>query len=272
MDTTAPARAPPAPALARTLGDQLRRLLGLRRRIDAPGVRYRERTSEPLRRALSRKGEGAKEYEALFPDGGPPLRICATARRIYADLVGPRLLPVYRRAADWVTPGLRILLLEGGTGYAAEWVARQAGPSGAIVSLDRDEESTLFARRRYPYPNIAFETGGLESLSGETDGAFDAVFAVDALGPADDLTRALAELWRVVGEGGWLLAAVPIQPGSQTAQAEAARLSEAIRSATRPRPSGTETEPHDGDPSPPATAEDVRDGWATVIARRPRED
>jgi len=267
---------PSGPALAHTLGGRVRHLLGLRRTIRAGPVRYRERTAEPLRHALSRKGSGAKEYDAHFSEG-PPLRIHATARRIYADLAGPRLLSHFQSASEWLTPGMRVLLLEGGTGYAAEWVADRVGPSGAVVSLDRDEESVVFARRRYHLPHVAYELGGLETLSGETDGAFDAVFAVDALDRTGDLPRVLGELWRVVGEDGWLLIAAPTDGGSVAARGEAERLGTILSGASQPgsreedqnvQESGAAPRPH----APPEIAAHARDGWAVLIARRPAQE
>jgi ubiquinone/menaquinone biosynthesis C-methylase UbiE len=263
---------PSGPALARTLGGRVRYMLGLRRTIRAGPVRYRERTAEPLRHALSRKGSGAKQYDAHFEDG-PPLRIHATARRVYADLAGPRLLPHFRSASEWLMPGMRVLLLEGGTGYAAEWVAARVGPSGAVVSLDRDEESTAFARRRYPLPNVAYEVGGLETLSGETDGGFAAVFAVDALDRSSDPASPLAELWRVVAEEGWLLVAAPTEGGSVAAKSEAERLAGILSVAAQRRPGGEpETLQESLRIRPPELAAHARDGWAVLIARRPAQE
>lgn len=262
---------PPQPPLAWAISNQLRHMLGLRQTIVVRGVRYRERTREPLRHALSRKGPGFKEYSAYFREG-PPLRITATASRTYADLAGPRLLPAYQRAEDWLTPGLRALLLEGGTGYAAQWAAERVGPSGAVVSLDRDDESATFARRRYPLPNVAFERGGLESLSGETEGAFDAVFAVDAFRPEDDVRATLAELWRVIGPGGWIYVALPGDPDSP-ASGRAAEISALLRLVCNPElPPATEGEVPGPERESVKVASEDRDGWITVVAKRPAEE
>lgn len=209
----APQTAPPV-----TLGGQLRHLLGLRQTFYVEGVRYRERTAESLRHALSKRGPGRKDYDALFPDGHS-MRISVTSRRIYADLSGPLQLPIYQRASEWITPGLRILLLGGGTGYTARWVAERVGPSGAVVSVDRDDESISFARRRYPLLNVAFEVGDHTSLSGETDGAFDAAFAVDATGDSDLKPALLTEFWRVVASSGWVFIARPAPDPARRAAA-----------------------------------------------------
>jgi SAM-dependent methyltransferase len=264
---------PPAPALARTLGGRLRHLLGLRHTIAVDGVRYRERTAEPLRHALSRKGAGWKEYEVFFAEG-PPLRVRATAERQFADLTGARLLPVYQRAVEWLTPGLRVAVLQGGTGYAAAWIAERVGPSGAVVSIDRDEESAAFARRRYPLPNVAFDCGGTESLSGETDGAFDAAFAVSAIGTAEQAATTLAELWRVVGSPGWLFVAEPVAGPRESGRAQMETLAAALRGVLRP----SREEPPEGAEAagrqrpPPEMTADLRDGWITLVAKRPEEE
>jgi SAM-dependent methyltransferase len=267
---------------------QLRRLLGLRQTFIIDGIRYRERSPEPLRRALSRKGSGFKEYDVQFRHGRP-LRIRVTAGRTFADLTGPRLLPVYMRCADWLTPGLRIVVIGGGTGYAAAWIAQRVGPSGAVVSLDPDEDSITFARRRYPLANVAFEVGGIEALSGETDGAFDAAIAVESLGsdsaPAHAATQhhdptkhdtrlaVMTELWRIVGTPGWLYIAEPVSGPQENGSSPAAALGAALRAAVRPV---AEAPPVDADPAKHSrplahTAVNISEGWVHLLARRAEE-
>ncbi len=198
-------RVPEAAArLAATAAWRLRRMLGLRRTVRVAGARYTERTAEPLHRALSRQGAGVKEYDAEFA-GGPRMRIRATRARVYADLVRPPRLEAFEAAEAVVRPGMRVLVIEGGTGWAAERQSRLVGPSGAVVSLDRDEESAHFAQRRYRLHNTAFETGHVDSLKGETEGAFDTAIAIEAFAGGDELRLLLGELWRVVRGGGTLV-------------------------------------------------------------------
>jgi SAM-dependent methyltransferase len=253
--------APRASARLHSLSEQLHHLLGFRQTLTIDGARIRERTAEPLPHALSMKGPGRKDYDVVFSDGHS-LRISATARRIYADLAGPLLLPIYQRASDWVTPGLRVLLLEGGTGYAARWVADQVGPSGAVVSLDRDEESIAFAKRRYRLPNVAFEVGSHDSLAGETNGAFDAVFSVGASSGPVDHRIVVTELWRIVGPEGWLFVAIPAESDKPGRASPLSDLRSLLSEVCTPSPD---------DPTAPATeiAADLRDGWIVAIARRP---
>lgn len=190
----------------------LRAIFGVRERLVIGGVRYREITQEPLRRALSKRGSGYKDYAARFP-AGRRMRIRVSPARSYEDLSGPVLLGEYRRYEELVRPGSRALVMRSGTGYAAAWLAERVGPSGAVVAIDDDGESVRYARWRYPLPNVAFEQsapGRIEGeLAGETDGGFDAVLAIHALHARDDAPALLRELWRVTAPGGWLGLVVP---------------------------------------------------------------
>ena len=189
----------------------IRVLLGLRERLVIDGVRYRELSPESLRRALSRRGLGHKDYAVRFP-AGRRMRIHVTSWRSYEDLTGPVLLRLYERVGTMIRPGSRVLALRAGTGYAAAWLARRVGPSGAIVSIDDDEESVRYARWRYPADNIAFELSRQaphDDLRGETDGAFQAALLVHAVRASDDAEAMLAECMRVVEPGGFVYLASP---------------------------------------------------------------
>jgi SAM-dependent methyltransferase len=190
------------------LSNSLRGLLGLRRRFEIDGVTYTERSREPLRRALSRRGRGYKEYDARFRDGST-LPIRCTPIRVYADLLGPVLLPCYQVAENFIRPGMRVLDASCGTGYGSAWLLDRVGPSGAVVAITRDEESARYAQARYRAPNIAFERGWTDAVAGEVDGAFDAVVACNALTPGDDARRSVTEWMRVIALGGWMLIVQP---------------------------------------------------------------
>lgn len=168
------------------------------------GVRYAEATAEPLERALSGRGRGFKEYRVTFPDASR-MRIRATARREFADLSGARLLDALRPAGHAVRPGMRALVLRGGTGYMGRWLSAQVGPSGAVVSIEPDEEAARFAQRRYRMLNVSYEHGWLEALRGEADGSFDVVIALEAAWVGDDPAAIVREGWRLVAEEGCLL-------------------------------------------------------------------
>lgn len=185
-------------------------------------VRYRERTTEPLHRALSARGSGYKDYDVLFANQAP-VRIRCTPQRMYADIGGPSVVAPYRLSDPIIRPGMRVLDARCGTGCGAAHTAARVGPSGAVVALDPDHESVRYARRRYRAPNISFEIGGIESTGGELDGAFDAVLAVDWIRPGMETARDLATLWRVLAPGGPLLLVQPLpaagRPGGDSPQA-----------------------------------------------------
>jgi SAM-dependent methyltransferase len=190
------------------------------RSIVIDGVRYRERTTEPLHRALAERGTGYKDFDVLFP-GSAPLRIRCTPDRQYADIAGPHLLAPYRLADPIVRPGSRVLDARASTGYGAAHLAERVGHSGAVVALDPDHESIRYARRRYDPGNISFEIGGIDSIGGELDGAFDAVVAVNLLRTLDEIPEIAATLWRVLAPGGPMLLVQPlpasVKPGPEPA-------------------------------------------------------
>ncbi|MFG0307477.1 MAG: methyltransferase domain-containing protein [Phycisphaerales bacterium JB040] len=182
------------------LGARLRRWLGLPRIIHAEGVRYRERTNTPVHRALGPGGPGVKEYDARFTRSGRSMRIRMTNARQYADL-GPSVRSAaYSRLASLIRPGDRVLEINAGTGDGSHIVNDLVGPSGACIALTEDRESLRYARERYPSPNLGFELGSIETLHGETEGAFDKIlWTLPAT--LDDVP----ELARVLRPGGLLI-------------------------------------------------------------------
>lgn len=233
------------------LAARVRVLLGLRRTFTVDGVRYTERSTEPLRRSLSRKGAGLKEYEAAFGDGYK-LRLHCTPARVYADLSGPVLLPRYRLVEDLLSPGMRVLDVSCGTGYGAAWLLERVGPSGAVVALDRDRESVKYAQHRYAAANAAFEQGGVETLYGELAGGFEAVLAMRGLDSQSGLEATLRELWRVVSPGGWLLVAEPIDAAGDSAES----LESVLRRVTSEPEAKTEARSEDESAGPAKPSED----------------
>lgn len=213
----------PRPDRLKELRQQIRLLLGLRDSATVEGVRYVERSHEPLRRAISTKGRGFKDYEVTFPSG-ERMRIRYTHGRVYADLVGPSALAPYRPADGLIRPGMRLLELDAGTGFGAAWLAQRVGPAGAVVALEEDGESAHFARRRYTLPNVAIERGSTESLEGEIDGSFDGIVALRVLRDHEQRNPRLKELWRVLTPGGWMLVGGPAAGESITSILEEAGI------------------------------------------------
>jgi protein-L-isoaspartate O-methyltransferase len=187
--------------------DRVRSALGIRRGVQVEGVYYKELTAEPLARALAEGGTGHKDYRVTFPDGEKRVIRCSPTA-VYADLMGPvgveRLGPVMAREGG-LKPGARVLEVDAGTGYRALWLSFAVGPSGSVVALCTDKAHAEFAARRYQRGNISFETVGAFALSGETDGSFDAVVALELDPGAPGILDLVRELWRVQAGGGRML-------------------------------------------------------------------
>lgn len=234
------------------------------------GVRYRERSTEPLHRALSERGQGYKDYDALFADSAP-VRIRCTPRRLYADIVGPHLLDPYRLADPIVRPGMRVLDARCSTGFGAAALAARVGPSGAVVALDPDHESIRYARRRYTDSNIAWEIGGIGSLEGELDGSFDVVIAANAIRKGGDAPALVAALWRVLAPGGPMLLVQPPPISGSPANAEPEQGTPAEAGAAPVRLTTAELRNTllDLDPEPGIEPTDTIE-LAAVIARKPQ--
>jgi len=187
-----------------------------RRRVVVEGVVYREKNNTSLRRSLSPTGIGYKEYQVRFPVlGGSmpsaqyPLResmeIRYTPTRVFADLGHDARLGFLEQVSRYIKPGDRVLELGCGTGPASAQLAQLVGPSGGVVAMTRDGPSIRFARQRYRQDHLAFELGWLETIAGELDAGFDGIVAVDLFRDAPDdpsKSRAIAELWRLISEGG----------------------------------------------------------------------
>lgn len=215
-------------SLARSL---LRSVFRGHRTFVIEGVRYRERSTEPLRRALAERGPAYKDYDVLFADS-PPLRIRCTAARQYADIAGSHLLAPYRLADPIIRPGMRVLDTRCSTGFGAHHLAHRVGPSGAVVALDPDHESIRYARRRYDPGNISFEIGGIESIEGELDASFDGVLAIGLFRSIEEAPALAASLWRVLAPGGPMLLVQPLPPASKPGPVPAASPDEPVRLTT----------------------------------------
>jgi SAM-dependent methyltransferase len=186
---------------------RVRRWLGVRRGTHVDGVYYKELTSESLTRALSRRGSGFKDYRVTFPDRGGKMVIRCAHDQVFADLMGPVGIERLEPLLHSVRPGGRILEFNSGTGYRAFWLSFVVGPSGGVVAIATRPSHAEFASRRYARANIAFEIAEGFALAGETDGAFDAVVALDpqTSGTNADPDMLLRELWRLTAPGGVVL-------------------------------------------------------------------
>jgi len=181
--------------------------IGIRRGVKVRGAYFKELSAESLQRALSKKGRGWKDYRVTFPDGSK-LVIRCSPQRIFDDLMGPLGFDagqgILAPLLEIIRPGSRLLLVQAGTGAAGAWLGAAVGSSGAVVALEEDEQSVTFAAKRYPRPNVSYEQGSVEELTGETDASFEGAVIVRPLS-VQAMDVALPEVWRVVAPGGWLL-------------------------------------------------------------------
>lgn len=166
------------------------------------GVKYRPVGHHSLTRSLSKRGPGFKEYDVSIPLA-EPMRIRVEPSRVFADLTGSRFASEQELLRSHVRPGSRALVINAGTGDISKWIADLVGPSGAVVSLELDEQSVEFASRRYAAENITFEHGDGSLLLGEPDEAFEFILAPRAFSPNDEGLN-LLPLWRLVAPGGTL--------------------------------------------------------------------
>lgn len=193
--------------------EQLRAALGIRRGVHHGNAYFKELTAQRLARALSSRpnSPGSKDYRVTFPDGVKQIIRC-TRQRCYADLMGHDHLHRLARAAPMLRPGSRVLEIASApmlTGYTGWWLARIVGESGSVVSLIPDDQGARFAARRYETPNLSLEHlpgPASDALSGEIDGAFDAIIHLGLPESPAQRDALMQELWRVLAPGGWMLA------------------------------------------------------------------
>jgi ubiquinone/menaquinone biosynthesis C-methylase UbiE len=105
-----------------------------------------------------------------------------------------------------VPPGSIVLDVGSGSGASAIPAASIVGPSGRVVAVDLAERLLALARdkaERSGLRNVEFRHGDMEAL-GYPDGMFDAVISVFSIFFVPDMTKQVAELWRMVRPGGQL--------------------------------------------------------------------
>jgi ubiquinone/menaquinone biosynthesis C-methylase UbiE len=103
-------------------------------------------------------------------------------------------------------PGGRVLELGAGSGYFSVGEARRLAPDGRLLCLDLQPEMARYLRQRLDeggVRNVDVIVGDAMNLPLEAD-SLDAAFLVTVFGELPDRRRALAELWRVLREGGVL--------------------------------------------------------------------
>ena len=106
--------------------------------------------------------------------------------------------------------GMHTLDLGSGTGYPALLGARTIGPNGSMIGLDLAEQMLAVARRKATalgLVNVTFRTGDATVLPFEAD-SFEAVTSRFCLMFLPEISKAAAEIARVLKPGGWVAAAV----------------------------------------------------------------
>jgi ubiquinone/menaquinone biosynthesis C-methylase UbiE len=102
--------------------------------------------------------------------------------------------------------GASVLDVGCGSGASAIPAAIAVGPTGSVIGVDLADRLLDRARdkaRRQGLSNAEFRQGDMENL-GYPDGSFDAVVSVFSVFFVPDMTRQVAELWRMVKAGGQL--------------------------------------------------------------------
>lgn len=135
-------------------------------------------------------------------------QVDTSAADIYEEFFVPALF------AEWaprlvelaaIRPGANVLDVACGTGVLARAAAERAGPTGAVVGLDRNDGMLAVARRAAP--RIEWRQGRAEALPFDAT-SFDAVASQFGLMFFEDRAAAVAEMWRVLRPGGRLVLAV----------------------------------------------------------------
>jgi SAM-dependent methyltransferase len=112
--------------------------------------------------------------------------------------------------------GARVLDVGCGTGASAIPAAKAVGPTGGVIGVDLADRLLDRARvkaRRQSLSNVEFREGDMENL-GYPDGSFDAVVSVFSVFFVPDMTKQVAELWRMVKPGGKLAGPRAFEPAA----------------------------------------------------------
>lgn len=135
---------------------------------------------------------------------GDDSRARLAAAETYESEVVPKVMQATaKRLTDLagVGRGHTVLDVGCGTGVVARECAHRVGPTGEVIGLDISEEMLTVARR--VAPEIDWIQGEAGSLPFGT-GKFDRVLSQFAVMFFPDQSRALSEMWRMLGVGGHL--------------------------------------------------------------------
>jgi SAM-dependent methyltransferase len=139
-----------------------------------------------------RAGEATRQVEREYA------AVLSDDRNLAQSDVLQRMIPLDRRA-----------VLDVGCGDGA-WSARIAElfPWLSVVGVDVGEDFISKARSAHASPRVSFQLADFAELPFD-EGSFDCVYADNSLEHAFDVQATLAELHRVLADGGVLVAAIP---------------------------------------------------------------
>ncbi len=172
--------------------------------------------SDDIRRMVRERFAGialAPEKEARFPVGPDSARalgydpelielLSLSATESFAGVGNPLSLGEIR-------PGQTVLDLGSGAGLDSVLAARRVGPMGRVIGVDLAEEMVEKARRNVQglaLGNVEFVHGQIEDLP-VGDDTVDVAISNGVFNLCSDKPGALAETYRALRPGGWLLMA-----------------------------------------------------------------
>ncbi len=101
----------------------------------------------------------------------------------------------------------RVLDIGTGTGGLIPYILNAIGPSGSVEAVDFAEEMVEIGRKKFKdQARVSFHLSAIESMPFEDEG-FDYVICFGTFPHLDDKERALAEISRVLKQGGTLIVA-----------------------------------------------------------------
>lgn len=128
--------------------------------------------------------------------------------RIVPDETEPGIVALHLKrydfAARWCRGGA-VLDAGCGVGYGSHFLG---GVAREVMGVDLSEEAIAYARERYGTETVEFRVMDLAALD-LPDGGFDAVCAFEVIEHVPDAEAVLAELARVLRDGGTLVVSTP---------------------------------------------------------------
>ncbi|MBX9393916.1 methyltransferase domain-containing protein [Streptomyces sp. TRM72054] len=174
-----------------------------------PGTSVEEAVKDYYGKVLASSAD--LKTSACCTDAAPPPHIAAALGRVHEEV-----LDRFYGCGSPIPPALEgatVLDLGCGSGRDAYVLAQLVGPTGRVIGVDMTDEQLAVARRhtdwqaqRFGYANVEFRRGYIEDLAAAGIGhaSVDVVVSNCVVNLAPDKPRVLAEIFRVLKEGGEL--------------------------------------------------------------------